>query len=462
MTMDEKRIAIVGAGFSGMAVAIQLLRRLRGPARVLLVNRSLRFGRGLAYGTNSPSHLLNVPAGRMGIDPAQEGGFADYLRSRGLEYRPGDFVPRSLYGDYLERALLKAQSAAASGVRLELVESEVLGLDPSGAPVLTLGDGSLLAADEVVLALGNFTPLPPATPSMPDWAALPLVNDVWSPGALAGLDPDAPVLLVGTGLTAYDAVLVLLEQAHRGPITMLSRRALLPQPHRELETPPAAGLVPTDILAGEHSALAMLRAVRRLVRDAAAAGHDWRDVVGGLRSQTPRLWQQLDPRSRGQFLRHLGPYWDTHRHRAAPAIWRRIRDALDRGQLRVEAGRLDDVQCEAGGSHASVRWRSRGTGATKEASFSRVINCTGPSSNLRRVQDPLIVHLRTEGWLDIDAHALGLHVESDYRLRKPDGAVAPHVRYVGPLLKAGFWEATAVPELRVHARGVVDALPGLA
>src|SRR3954469_8614592 len=94
--------AIVGAGFSGMAVAIQLLKRLRGPARVVLINRSLSFGRGLAYGTNSPSHLLNVPAGPMGTDPEEESGFVDYLRSRSLSYKPGDFVPRSLYGDYLE------------------------------------------------------------------------------------------------------------------------------------------------------------------------------------------------------------------------------------------------------------------------------------------------------------------------------------------------------------------------
>src|SRR6202008_250267 len=136
--------AIVGAGFSGMAVAVQLLQRLQGPARICLINRSLSFGRGLAYGTNSSSHLLNVPAGRMSIDPAQESGFIDYLKSRGLPYKGGDFVPRSLYGDYIERCLLRAQSGAAEGVRLELIESEVLRLETQGegeAPVLHLANG---------------------------------------------------------------------------------------------------------------------------------------------------------------------------------------------------------------------------------------------------------------------------------------------------------------------------------
>src|SRR3954467_14538518 len=154
--------AIVGAGFSGMAVAVQLLQRLEPPARICLINRSLSFGRGLAYGTNSPSHLLNVPAGRMSIDPAHEGGFLDYLKGRGLPYKAGDFVPRSLFGDYLERCLLKAQSAAAEGVRLEMIESEVLQIDTQdSAAVVHLASGRAIEASEVILALGNFTPQPP-------------------------------------------------------------------------------------------------------------------------------------------------------------------------------------------------------------------------------------------------------------------------------------------------------------
>ena len=257
---------IVGAGFSGMAVAVQLLQRLRTPARICLVNRSLSFGRGLAYGTNSPSHLLNVPAGRMSIDPANDASFIDYLKSRALPYKAGDFVPRSLYGDYLERCLLRAQSQANDDVRLEMIESEVLRIDVSGgAPVVHLTNGRAIEANEVVLALGNFTPQPPCVQRSIEWNNGPLVNDVWAHGVLDEMGRDASVLLVGTGLTAYDAVLRLLDQGHRGAITMLSRRALLPQPHREQETPPAAGLVPPDFLHSESNIRRALRRTRELI-----------------------------------------------------------------------------------------------------------------------------------------------------------------------------------------------------
>lgn len=444
--------AIVGAGFSGMAVAVQLLQGLKVPARICLINRSLSFGRGMAYGTNSPSHLLNVPAGRMSIDPDQESGFIDYLKSRGLHWRAGDFVPRSLYGDYLERCLLRAQSAAADGVKLELVEAEVLRVDGAHTdkPVLHLNDGRTIEATQVILALGNFTPRPPATASAVDWTCAPLVNDVWSQGVLDGLDRNARVLLVGTGLTAYDAVLRLLDQGHTGPITMLSRRALLPQPHREQETAPAAGLVPGDFLANETSLRIQLRAVRQLLKDAAAHGHDWRDVIGGLRSHTPRLWQQMTGRSRAQFVRHLGPHWDTHRHRAAPAIYRRIQAAMESGQLSVMQGRLVDVT--PGEASASVTWKPRGADTTSSATFHAVVNCTGPSSDLHRVTDPLIAQLRGGGCLRVDELALGLHVDDYYRVVDGQGQPLPAIRYVGPLLKAQHWEATAVPELRLHAK----------
>lgn len=441
-------IAIVGAGFSGMAVAAQLLRRLRGPARVLLVNRHGRFGRGLAYGTHSGTHLLNVPAGRMGIDPQDEGGFARYLAALGLPYAASDFVPRNLYGAYLEHSLQWAQHQAAPGVRLELAEASVerLAPRPEGGWTLALGHGNAIAADQVVLALGNFTPLPPASLRDLPWGPPPLVADPWTPPATLGLAPEAAVLLIGTGLTAYDVALQLVERGHTGQVHMLSRRGLLPQSHRQQEAPPAHEWADTAFLAGESRPARLLRALRQRVREAESAGADWRDVVGSLRPHTARLWQQLDARGRGQFLRHLVPFWDTHRHRAAPAIDRQVRDAIAGGQLRPLAGRLLRIAPATGSIRAE--WRPRGSSATESLIVDRVINCTGPSSDLRHVGDRLIRQLLADGHLRPDAFGLGVRVDAQYRTCE---AGLPTLHYVGPLLKAQHWEATAVPELRQHA-----------
>ena len=51
-------------------------------------------------------------------------------------------------------------------------------------------------------------------------------------------------------------------------------------------------------------------------------------------------------------------------------------------------------------------------------------------------------------------------MDADYRVLRSDGQPPKAVRYVGPLLKAQLWEATAVPELRVHARNVAERVVG--
>ena len=80
------RVVIVGGGFSGAATAFHLLRGARSLIDVVLVDTAARVGRGLAYSTSSEHHLLNVPAGRLGLDPADESHFHAWLRQQGQAF----------------------------------------------------------------------------------------------------------------------------------------------------------------------------------------------------------------------------------------------------------------------------------------------------------------------------------------------------------------------------------------
>ena len=447
------RIAVVGAGFSGVAVAVQLLKTLRDPATVYLLNRNARFARGMAYGTRSASHLLNVPAGRMGIDAADEGGFLRFLREQGIAATGSDFVPRKFFGDYLEHELERAQHEARPGVLLKLVSTQVTRLEEAADGVrLTSDDGWTLVASDVVLAFGNFPPQPPTSHDI--WNLPVAINDPWAAQALQGIPRDARVLLVGTGLTAVDVLLSLADRGHAGPITLLSRRGKLPQPHRLQHAPPLAR--PVAVPPGRLSPLQLLRRVRKGIAEAAQSGCDWRDVIAGLRADTPAIWERLDEAGRRQFLRHLQPFWDTHRHRTAPQTDERLRGLFASPQVNVVAGRIGALS--AGDATVQAAWRPRGAGNVVHAEFDRVINCTGPSMDLRRVADGLMDSLRGQHAVRVDPMGLGLGVGEGYRLRKADGSLHARVRYVGPLLKAQWWEATAVPELRVHAAALAQAL----
>ncbi len=456
-------IAVVGAGFSGVATVVQLLRQLRQPSRIVLLGHAPSFGRGLAYGTSSSQHLLNVPAGRMGMDPAHEAGFADYLRGRGLNFTSADFVPRSLYGGYLEACLDLAHRQAPPGVTLECRPVAVVAVSDRAGPgspavrQLLLQDGSTLYADQVVLATGNFASLPPVAGRHLDWAQAPFFGSPWSSLGAQTLAAEGDVLLVGSGLTAMDMVLQLVDQGHRGKIVMVSRRGQLAKAHRHHDAAPRSDWVEADFGAGETRVRALLHELRRRVRSAEAQGGDWRDVVGSLRSQTVRLWQQLPAHSKARFVRHLGPYWDVHRHRAAPEVGARLQDLMEAGQVTLMAGSISRVERQHDGQ-AVVSIRRRGQQKHEDRVFKAVVNCIGPCADVRRLGDPLYGQLLASGTIAPDALGLGLACTDGYELLDARGAPNKGLYYIGPFLKASHWEATAVPELRQHARALAKKI----
>lgn len=449
-------VAIVGGGFSGTMVAAHLLRLgMRG--RVLLIERLGPFSGGVAYGTRCGAHVLNVPVGRMSAYPDDDDHFLRWMRRREPSTTGGTFAPRLLYGHYLRQVLAEAEATAPPWTTLERIPGEVVALDPvaDGRTQVRLGDGRRLACDAAVLAVGNFQPADPPLADSTAFTDPRYARDAWAHDAL-DVDRDAAVLLIGTGLTTIDIVLRLLEQGHRGPIHAVSRRGLLPQPHRVAAVAPAPYPRPDGIDRWQRTAAGLVRALRDEVRAAAERGIDWREVLAAIRTDTPPLWAALDAPTRARLLRHLRPYWETHRHRAAPASWTTVQRLIDAGQLRTRAARI--VAITAAPDALRVRLRPRGGDVVEELQVDRIVNCTGPDTDLARVREPLIVALRDSGQLRPDPFGLGLDTDEDGALLDEAGHVSETLHLVGPLRKGRLWENTAVPELRLEAAALAARL----
>lgn len=455
-------IVVIGAGFCGALTAAQLLRRAgHTPTRVVLLNRSGPMARGVAYGTRSDCHVLNVPAARMGAFLDDEGGFLRFLRQRDPAFDGGSFAPRSAFGDYLEAVLDDAIHHPVEGNSFEAVSGSAAAVEPladgSGATV-RLEDGRELQADKVVLALGHFAPRnPPVALSARRFYDSPrYLRDPWAPDALRAVDPRQPTLLIGSGLTMLDVLLGLRQQGITAPVIAISRRGLLPLAHREHGHAPQYRSSLPAMLERRPRLRHYLRELRQEVARAAEQGVDWRDVIGALRAHTPWLWQALPQREQERFLRHLRGFWDVHRHRCAPQAGAALAAELASGGLRIVAGRLVDFQEQDGAVTAC--YRPRGGTGFESLTVGTVINCTGPDSDLRSSAEPLMVQLRNAGLLTPDPLNLGLLTSEEYQLIDAQGSASPVLHYVGPLLRAQHWEATAVPELRRHVSLLVDVL----
>ncbi len=460
LNSPTRTIVIVGGGFSGTTVAANLLRRSDwGPGRVVLVERTRRIARGIAYADRPYPFLLNVPAGRMSVNPQEPLEFLGFARRR-LPYATAeDFLPRALYGEYLEAALLTAELSAQPHVRLERVTAEVVAIekDPgSDSAHLYTADGRTLTGDDVVLALGNPSPASPAALAGM-LGSKRYHEDPWT--APAACRPGETVLIIGTSLTMADVVSVTSVNCNDNvTIHAISRHGLLPPSQTAFRHVACEGDSETLLREASFSTRKLMRSVRRLADRMQREGGDWREAVTFVRNIAPALWNRLPLRERRRFLRHVRPYWDVHRHRLPPQTLAQLEHLRARGNLRIHAGRL--LAFDRVGDKVTVTWRKRGAPSTSRLTVDRVINCTGPEYNPYRSRDPLMHSLLAQRLACVDALALGLRTGANAALIGADGSVAENIFCVGPQLRAEHWEATAAQELRSHAERLAQHLTG--
>ena len=428
-----KTIAIIGAGVSGTLTALHLIQQ-GTPANVILIDQRPDFGLGLAYSTPSLRHLLNVPAGKISALPDQPDHFLNWLRENDYPAATEEtFAPRAVFGRYIQSLL-----ATMRGVKQEIATVTDVRSHNSGA-VLSLDNGSELQADLIVLATGNFDPAPlPGIMKAASESGL-YHHNAWSSDTYDGLAPEASVALIGTGLTSVDVVLRLRELGHRGKIIAISRHGIFPNRHQDYGQLNASA-IPLDTPA---TCIAYLRVLRSVIRK----GAEWRAVIDSLRSTTNELWLRLPLEEKRRFRRHLQRRWEVVRHRMAPPIADVIESELRNQTLEIREGHLDAVDASRTGAQVTVRTRH----GKQSFHADRVINCTGPSMNYRRVPSTLLKNLFERGLVTAGPLGLGFHCSENGAVIDAGGRASEIIFNLGPGRLGDLLESIAVPEIRQQA-----------
>jgi uncharacterized NAD(P)/FAD-binding protein YdhS len=452
-----RTLVIIGAGFCGSVLAAHLLRRPPADAtEIVLIERGTSIGRGLAYAGHDVPYVLNVPAGRLSVDPKDPNQFLRFVRQAHPDADAEDFMPRALYGDYLQDVLDQAERAAPPHVTLTRIFGEVTNVSRvAGDKPLSanFADRAAIPADQIVLALGN------PRSAVHSWARglsnhPAYIHDPWS--IPKSFRAEHSVLIIGTGLTMVDVALALSLEGGRVPLVRtMSRHGLLPQ-SQTIFRPTAVQGSGDFLLSNSSSIRRVLSASRALAEEVERMGGDWREVVTFIRHLAPELWQRLPARERQRFMRHVQSYWEVHRHRLPPRMAARIDHMRSSGKLKVYAGRIQQLVPE--GDELRVMFRRRGSRETESFAVNAVINATGPDYVLKRSADRLVQSLRAQGLVAEDALNLGLRTGRNGACISADGVPSEHLYYLGPMLRADHWEATAAPELCKHAERLAGHL----
>ncbi len=454
-----KTVAIIGGGFSGTLTAVNLARLAKDPLRIVMINHGYPLGRGVAYSTRRVEHLLNVAARNMSAFPDLPNHFVDWLGTRS-EYAGvaeavlrEQFVPRKIYGDYVQALLFwYGKGAAAPHVRIDSIQAEALDVVPGAGSIAVVVEGQpTIAADKVVLATGNPLPadlvLPEGAIAHPRYLASP-----WEITEAQLIDRHANVVLIGAGLTMIDLFLTLSALDWQGTIYAVSRTGLLPLPHFHgiayADFPPAdpttLGLAGLASLMEEHC---------RRLRE---RGENPAIVVDKLRPFTQRVWQAFTVEEKARFCRDYRTRWNVTRHRIPQPIHERLTAALAAGKLRLVQGRICGMSSSGERIQVAVATSSGSDRTNLEAGW--VINCTGPRESYKASNSALYQNLFDRGLVQADELDMGIKAMPSFAVIDGGNYPSEFLFAVGPMLKGSLWETTAVPELRNQTLRVAETI----
>ena len=483
-------LAIVGGGSVGVSFLYQFLLAQQAapplrPPTIHLFEPQAGPGPGGAYQDDLRSNLLNIPAGNMSARADHRLDFVDWLREQDADWLhgygvsaidPTDFLPRPLFGAYMRAVYERCRRLSETlGVTLVHVPCRVHRVipQPDGRALVQPDHGAPLAARHVVLCNGNLPSQ--AFPALEGVAGY--FNSPYPVSALAhAIAPDASVCVIGTSLSAVDAVAALQQAGHHGPLLCVSRNGRLPSvrsPHnrapgtlQQLSRDGAlelaarhGGALSLDVvwqaLRGEVLALQgslddddvlgldgdARTALDDEIRRSAAAPRPWQAVAAATNGAVDRIWHLLPDTERRRFQSRWRSLWMARRATFPMRNALKLQALFGADQLRVAAG---FAGCDHDPATGLFRTRLRTADGQVEHTSRYLINATSFSVDAQRTDDPLVSHLLRDGHAQADPHG-GLAL--DYGtgcLKNAGGQIVAGVSVLGSLAGGTYFWTTSM------------------
>lgn len=459
------KIAIIGGGFSGTMLCTHLVRNTAGPMELILINERDVLNTGIAYDPYSEKFLLNVITFRMSAFPADPDHFLnwvmlrDHFKGKERELIGKSYLPRKLYGEYLKDIWEETlRQAKENQVIVTVINSAVTDISHSkDFTELILKDGTSIKAQYGVIASGNHVPGNPQIKSSFFTESANYFQNPWHRHSVSDLNSNKPVLIIGNGLTMVDTVMGLLEQGFSGQIISISPNGFNILPHRP------NGLAYTKLVEEIDSSTSLYQLVKlfnkhkKLVRQ---YGLSAEPIIDSLRPLTQKIWINLTIREKRVFMARLRHLWGVARHRIPLNIHDKLQQLRIDGHLQIYSGRLIDIIENQG--EISATFFDKKQRREVQIQVSRVINCTGPETDLSKLEDNYLKNGLLKGLLSQDELKLGINADPNtFEVINSLGFVESGLFTLGSNLKGILWESTAVSEIRVQAEQIAKRIHSL-
>lgn len=462
-------LGIVGFGFSGLCTLFALVTKAKVPFRVYVFDVASAVGKGVAFATEDPKHLLNVRASQMGAMAENPNDFYEWLCDNEKFWRPIDpyfqslqvladsFLPRKLYGIYLEQVFLSI-CKMAKDKNIDLIFMGKKALDASCSPLgeirLIVEGGGCVLLDKLIIATGV-----PTSKKFPFESSFLInndryISDIWSDKerffSLSSSKEKGSIVIIGTGLTMIDAVTTLQSNQYQGKIIAISTKGLLPEYHLK----EASFAISSDYTLNLPSKLLLLfKKLKKDVQSAISSKSDFRPYIDAIRPLEVGLWKQFTGKEKQLFLKYLFGVWNKYRHRMSFESFVLLKQLQERNILQILPGSIQSVDPYY--DKLIVHYEERQSKKIVSIKASYVIKCCGPQYDITK-QDSLFIHnLHSKGLVDFDQLDLGLALTQEGAIQ---GKAHNKIYALGSLLFGELFETTAVPEIRNQASAIAEKI----
>jgi uncharacterized NAD(P)/FAD-binding protein YdhS len=451
----EKRIGIIGAGFSGTMLVRHLVEQEKELLSVFIYNSNADFARGTAYNPKSSKLLLNVVAGKMSAFPDKTNHFVEWCLKNGIgtenaqDLLAGSFLPRSTYGKYLNDLWKETQEIAKkNGHQLNLIPEKAREIEKFDSYYRIHSESRKETLDYLILATGNELPGNPQIKNVDFFKSNLYQQNPWRID-FSRINREEPILILGNGLTMVDTVMELRENGFQQKIVSVSPNGFNILPHRNFNFQYTG---PIKDLKEDKSLLELLSLFKSELKKLNEFGISAEPLIDSLRPNTQRIWQTLTIEEKRIFMSRLRHHWGVARHRIPFLSYDYIQKERIANRLEILAGKVVDLTINEKGILAKIYDKKNKT--ELKCQFAQVINCTGPETKLEKTGNELLKQLKSDGLIIQDELQLGIEVNESYQIINSQIQVEENMFAIGGLLKGKLWESTAINELRIQAKKV--------
>ncbi|MGQ0527711.1 MAG: FAD/NAD(P)-binding protein [Alphaproteobacteria bacterium] len=473
------KVAIIGAGFSGIAAASQLAKEFSIAANagktqkkmeITLIDPKSRAG-GYAYNRPDVHVPMLNPIKSLGVDapgdfmhhmnnaPDRWLKITEHTACRNVEYHqitgfnPECFVTNNIFGDYLNDHLDNLISIH-KGCESPISINVIYGNDAVDAWVCSnknftaLADGSVLEIDVTILATGNTEPKP-----REGLVGQPLYYDYKGLEKNKLNETDSTVI-IGAGVGAMFAISSAIENNYRGRFIILCLQKKMPASLGK-SFPYQRHIFTIEALEKYIHQYGMIK-VEDLIdlfslelRAALKKGQKWRDVIDSIAPEANKIWRMLDESERRKFIERYEYQWRFARNRMSEYHTGIIRKLFKAGRLAIKAGENSIVPDLQKGGFNITRKTDDPDYPQETFHAEKIVNITGPKVSIEDMT-PIMRSLEKRGL--IEQHPLG-GIRSDDDM-PATGSISNErnaLYAIGPILKGEFLECTTISAIQEMA-----------